>query len=184
MAVGSFFAATSCVELPDAADERRNTERLACRGRASCAWTHAAQPSASVVCRPGPSPTGASWRKRMIEDLASIHFNPVGLAKHADFKALFSIIPARNLKKEALERTNGKDYSALPKRDGEIARMADAIAILPIYLGCHEALRVFRSRLRDNASMYDFVNLPNTRRVCRTGRKSMWKPRRGRLRLG
>jgi hypothetical protein len=29
----------------------------------------------------------------------------------------------------------------------------------PICLGGHEALRVFRSRLRDNASMYDFVNI-------------------------
>jgi hypothetical protein len=97
--------------------------------------------------------------KRMIENLASIQFDPVGLAKHADLKTLFSIIPDRDLKKEALGRTNGKAYGAPLKRDGEIARMADAIAALPFCLGGHEALRVFRSRLRDNASMYDFVNI-------------------------
>ena len=60
------------------------------------------------------------------------------------------MIPDRDLKGEALERTNGKDYGALRKRDKEIARMADAIAALPICLGGQE---------RDNASMYDFVNL-------------------------
>jgi hypothetical protein len=97
--------------------------------------------------------------KRMIENLASIQFNPVGLAKHADLKALFSIIPGRDLKQEAMERTNGEDNSLPLKRDKEFARMADAIAALPICLGGHEALRVFRSRMRDNASMYDFVNI-------------------------
>ena len=37
--------------------------------------------------------------------------------------------------------------------------MADAIAALPICLGGEEAVRVFRSPMRDNASMYDFVNI-------------------------
>ena len=37
--------------------------------------------------------------------------------------------------------------------------MTDAIAALPFCLGGREALRVFRSRLRDDASMYDFVNI-------------------------
>jgi hypothetical protein len=66
--------------------------------------------------------------KRMIESLACIQFDPLGLATHADLNALFSMIPDRDLKEEALERTNGKDYAALRKRDKEIARMVDAIA--------------------------------------------------------
>jgi hypothetical protein len=100
-----------------------------------------------------------SRTKRMIENLASIHFDPLGLAKHADLKMLFSIVPDRDLKQEAIVRTNRKDYGGLPKRDREVARMADAIATLPFCLGGREALRVFRSRLRNNASMYDFVNV-------------------------
>ncbi len=97
--------------------------------------------------------------KHMIENLASIQFDPVGLAKHADLKMLFSIIPNRDLKEEALERTKSKGHHVLPNRDGEIVRLADAIVEIPFCLGGLEALRVFRSRLRDDASMYDFVNV-------------------------
>jgi hypothetical protein len=97
--------------------------------------------------------------KRMIETLASIRFDPVRLAKHADLKALFSIIPDRDLKEELLERTKSKDYSVLSKNDREIKRMSDAIAELPFCLGGREALRVFQSHWRDEASMYDFVNI-------------------------
>jgi hypothetical protein len=126
-----------------------------------------------------------SRTKRMIENLASIHFDPLGLAKHADLKMLFSIVPDRDLKQEAILRTNSKNYGGLPKRGGEVARMADAIATLPFCLGGREALRVFRSHLRDNASMYDFVNvftehakdLPDGKRIdveTRAGSLASW----------
>jgi hypothetical protein len=65
----------------------------------------------------------------------------------------------RDLKKESLERTNSKNYVALSKGDGEIGRMAEAIAVLPFCLGGHESLRVFRSRWRESATIYDFVNI-------------------------
>jgi hypothetical protein len=49
--------------------------------------------------------------------LASIPFDPTGLAKHADLEALFSIIPDRDLKEELLQKTVRKDYDVLPKRN-------------------------------------------------------------------
>jgi hypothetical protein len=99
------------------------------------------------------------WAKHMIEKLASIPFDPTGLAKHADLEALFSIIPDRDLKEELLQKTVRKDYNVLPKRNRETQRMADVIAGLPFHLGGHEALRVFQSHWRDQPSMYDFVNI-------------------------
>jgi hypothetical protein len=100
-------------------------------------------------------------------------------------KALFSITPNRDLKEETLERTKSKDYSVLPKRDQEIARMSEAIADLPFCLGGCEALRVFQSHWRDEASMYDFVNifteyakaLPNGQKIdveSRAGSLASW----------
>jgi hypothetical protein len=103
--------------------------------------------------------SGLSKAKRMVENLAGIRFDPVALAKHADLKALFSIVPNRDLKEESLERTKNKDNSAVMKADREIKRISDAIAALPFCLGGPEALDVFRSRWRDEASMYDFVNI-------------------------
>ena len=92
------------------------------------------------------------------------------------------MISARDLKREALARTNGKDYGVPLKRDKEIARMADAIAALPICLGGHEALRVFGSPLRDNASMYDFVNIFTAyAKGLPAGQKSLWQTKAGSL---
>jgi hypothetical protein len=102
---------------------------------------------------------GLGKAKRMIENLAGIRFDPVGLAKHADLRALFSIIPDRDLKQESLEQTKIKDYNMLPKPDRETERISDALAALPSCLGGREALSVFSSRWRDEASMYDFVNV-------------------------
>jgi hypothetical protein len=95
----------------------------------------------------------------MIEKLAGIPFNPIALAKHANLEALFSIIPDRDLKDELLQKTIPKEYSLLPKHKRETQRIKDAIAALPFHLGGQEALRVFQSHWRDQASMYDFVNV-------------------------
>jgi hypothetical protein len=89
--------------------------------------------------------------------------------------ALFSLISGRDLKREALEQTKGKDYDVPRTRDKEIARMADAIAALPTCLGGNEALSVFRSSLRDNASMSDFVNIfTEHAKSLPDGQKSKW----------
>jgi hypothetical protein len=123
--------------------------------------------------------------KRMIENLGSVQFDPVKLAKHANLEALFSIVPNRDLKKEAFERAKNKDYSSLSKRERETQRNSDAIAALPFCLGNAETLRVFRSYWRDKPSMYDFVNiftehakgLPNGQKIeaeSRAGSLAAW----------
>ena len=40
-----------------------------------------------------------------------IQFDPLKLAKYANLEALFSIVPDRDLKKEAFEQAKIKDYS-------------------------------------------------------------------------
>jgi len=100
-----------------------------------------------------------SKAKRMIEDLGSIPFKSQSLARHADLKLLFSIIPDRDLRAEALDQIKSQDYSKTSKGTLELARLADAIAAIPDCLGGPEALSVFQSRWRDGASMYDFINV-------------------------
>ena len=95
----------------------------------------------------------------MVENLGSISFNSHSLARHADLKSLFSIIPDRDLRAEALDQTKNMDYAENSKSDRELARLSDAIAALPHCLGGREALSIFRSRWRDGASMYDFINI-------------------------
>ena len=97
--------------------------------------------------------------KRMVENLGSIPFNSHSLARHADLKSLFSIIPDRDLRAEALDQTKNMDYAENSKSDRELARLSDAISALPHCLGGREALSIFRSRWRDGASMYDFINI-------------------------
>jgi hypothetical protein len=97
--------------------------------------------------------------KRMIENLGSIPFKAQSLARHADLKLLFSIIPDRDLRADALDQTRNRDYAEYPKGNREVERLSDAIAALPYCLGGPEALSVFRSSWRDGASMYDFVNI-------------------------
>jgi hypothetical protein len=123
--------------------------------------------------------------KRMIENLATIQFDPVKLAKYANVEALFSIVPNRDLKGESFEKTKNRDYSIFPKRKREIQRISDAIAALPFCLGNRESLTVFRSHWRDSPSMYDFVNiftehakgLPNGQKIeveSRAGSLASW----------
>jgi hypothetical protein len=81
----------------------------------------------------------------MIENLGSIPFKAQSLARHADLESLFSIIPDRDLRAEALDQTKNLDYAENSKGNRELARLSDAIAALPHCLGGPEALSVFRS---------------------------------------
>jgi hypothetical protein len=123
--------------------------------------------------------------KRMIENLASVQFDPVKLAKYADLEALFSIVPNRDLKEESLKRVNNRNYNLLPQGEQKIQRMSDAIAALPFCLGNSDSLKVFRSYWRDKPSMYDFLNiftehaqaLPNGQKIeveSRAGSLASW----------
>jgi len=97
--------------------------------------------------------------KRMIENLGSIPFKSQALARHADLKSLFSIIPDRNLRAEALDQAKNRDNVERSKGNRELVRLSDAIAAIPYCLGGPQALSVFRSGWRDGASMYDFINI-------------------------
>jgi hypothetical protein len=103
--------------------------------------------------------SGLGKARKMVENLGGIAFDPARLAKYADLKLLFSVVPNRDLKKEALDRAKGEDYSGLPKKERELQSVSDAIASLPFCFGGKEALSVFSSNWRDGASMYDFVNI-------------------------
>ena len=90
--------------------------------------------------------------KRMIENLANIQFDPLGLAKHADLKALFSIIPDRDLKEEALGRTShGKNrpqtHALDHRKPDSSAQGAEFRASAP---------RIF-DRKRDRAAPVDYL---------------------------
>ena len=121
----------------------------------------------------------------MIENLGGIAFDPSRLAKFADLALLFSILPNRDLKEEALARARRHDYSQCSPKERELRRAADAINMLPFCLGGNEALRVFNSHWRDGASMYDFINiftehaktLPNGQRIdveTKAGKLAAW----------
>lgn len=121
----------------------------------------------------------------MIETLGSIPFKAHSLARNADLKLLFSIIPDRDLRVEALDRTKDRNYAEISKDSREVERLSDAIEALPYCLGGPEALSVFRSAWRDGASMYDFLNiftehaktLPNGKKIeaeLRAGDLAIW----------
>jgi len=123
--------------------------------------------------------------KKMIETLGSIPFKAHSLARNADLKLLFSIIPDRDLRVEALDRTKDRNYAEISKDSREVERLSDAIEALPYCLGGPEALSVFRSAWRDGASMYDFLNiftehaktLPNGKKIeaeSRAGDLAIW----------
>jgi hypothetical protein len=97
--------------------------------------------------------------KKMIENLGSIPFDPYKLAIHVDLKSLFSIVPGRDLQKEALGISIGIDDNNYSYQDRNQQIACEAIAALPYCLGGNEALAVFGSPYRANASMYDFINI-------------------------
>ena len=98
--------------------------------------------------------------KRLIEDLGNLNFNAESLAKFADKKEIFSIIPNLDLAQECKDKLRGKDYSEITdKAEKALQKTADEIGMIPHCLGGSEALAVFTSHWRDNASMYDFINV-------------------------
>jgi len=70
----------------------------------------------------------------MIETLGGIEFSPIQLAKFADLKSLFSIVPNRDLKCEAFDRVSCKDYGEHSGEGRESSRLTDEISQLPFCL--------------------------------------------------
>ena len=62
--------------------------------------------------------------KRLIEDLGNLNFNAESLAKFANKKEIFSIIPNLDLAQECKDKLRGKDYSAITdKADKTLDKM-------------------------------------------------------------
>lgn len=103
---------------------------------------------------------GMGAAARMIETLGKLTFDGGKLARHLDPRELFSILPGDDLK-ERCERGIPKDaFKDIedPKARKQ-ARTAQAIEKIPEAIGNPEALAVFRSRYRDSATMWDFINI-------------------------
>jgi hypothetical protein len=97
--------------------------------------------------------------RNMVENLGGIPFDPFKLAKYADLKTLFTIVPDRDLKKEAMTVAINTDDDRYSYQDRNQQITCEAIAALPYCLGGKETLSVFNSAYRNNASMYDFINI-------------------------
>lgn len=97
---------------------------------------------------------------RMIETLGDLTFDSRKLARHLDPNELFSILPGNNLK-ENCERGINKDAlnKIVDPKDRKEVRFAMAIENIPRFIGDSESLGVFQSFCRENASMWDFINL-------------------------
>ncbi len=103
---------------------------------------------------------GMGAAARMIETLGKLTFDSGKLARHLDPTELFSIIAGDDLK-ERCERGIPKDafQDIEDPKARKQAQTALAIEKIPEVIGNGEALAVFRSRFRDNASMWDFINV-------------------------
>ena len=78
--------------------------------------------------------------KRLIEDLGNLNFNAEVLAKIADKKEIFSIIPERDLAQECKNSLRGKDYSEITdKAKRNLQKATDEISMIPRCLGGSEA---------------------------------------------
>ena len=100
--------------------------------------------------------------KKTIESLGDIIFNPDKLASNVDLKSLFSIIPDRNLKQEAIKTFSVETHnriSGYKKEEREQIINAEVIKKIPDVIGGEHSNKVFKSYFRDSATMFDFINV-------------------------
>lgn len=97
---------------------------------------------------------------RMIEKLGELTFDSRKLARHLDPKDLFSVTGDKELRKNCECRVPASALSDI--KDPVVRRRehtALAIEEIPQVSGTEEARSVFGSMWRDNANMWDFVNV-------------------------
>jgi hypothetical protein len=100
--------------------------------------------------------------KKTIETLGSIAFNPDKLARNIDLKMLFEVIPNKNLKQDAKESFSDETknwLSQYKKEDREYLFNVETIKAIPSLIGGEHSNRVFDSHYRDNATMFDLINI-------------------------
>jgi len=95
---------------------------------------------------------------KMIEQLSAIEFNPTLLAKANRSEMIFDIIQGSKgqiLDEFKISNTAGQGN----KEENKIQREAKIISHIPDVFGGEYSQQVFTSKWRDNASMFDFINI-------------------------
>lgn len=94
----------------------------------------------------------------LIQNLMEIQFLPASLANAGLSDRIFDIIPGSRSK--ILDSKDIKKIGARKLTEEEkIAREADIISGIPDCFGGEYSNRIFKSRYRDSASMFDFFNV-------------------------
>ena len=97
---------------------------------------------------------------KLLESLAQIPFDPLRLASSARFNDIFAIVPGLDLKAECKQVNSYRDYSTIAdKKERTRQRKADLLASVSAVIGRKHSLEVFKSHWRDNANMWDFINI-------------------------
>ena len=98
--------------------------------------------------------------RKTLNFLGDIQFDSKKLANYADKKEIFQLIPDYDLESACEQKIVGKDYSEIKDKDQRsLAKLSDMITLIPMQIGRHHSGAVFNSRFRDNASMWDFINV-------------------------
>jgi hypothetical protein len=102
--------------------------------------------------------------KNMIESLGAVNFNAEKIAHYPEIQKLFEIIPNKNLKQDAKNSFSEETQSNLEnlKKDKlkyEHQINVEIIKQIPYLIGGEHSDKVFKSYFRDNASVFDFINV-------------------------
>lgn len=100
--------------------------------------------------------------RKTLNLLGDIQFDSDALAKHADKKEIFQLIPDYDLETACEQKIAriGRDYSDIKDKDlRSLAKLSEMIMVIPMQIGRYHSLAVFNSHFRDNASMWDFINI-------------------------
>jgi hypothetical protein len=102
--------------------------------------------------------------KKLIENLGDINYIPEKMVNYPELGKLFEAVPNKNLKKEAMQSFSFDTLNELEafKKDKikyENKTNIEVIKQIPNLIGGEHSNKVFNSLWRDNASMFDFINL-------------------------
>ena len=96
---------------------------------------------------------------KMIDLLAGLSFDPKRLAEYVEPKLIFRLVPDLDLKEACEDMLDHEKYIDIPKKQRNKLKLSDMIALIPTMIGKGHSLAVFDSDWRENASMWDFINL-------------------------
>ncbi len=100
--------------------------------------------------------------KNIIEQLGDIEFNSEKIHKNIELDKIFSMIPNKDLKKIGTEKLSVRFTNSLKqfeKEERERRKNIQLISDIPYLIGGEHSDIVFKSNYRDNATMFDFINI-------------------------